>query len=229
MAKQGKKLIAKLEKLTPGKQYELGEAVALLKELATAKFDETVDLSIKLGIDPKKTEQQVKGNVVLPHGLGRSVRVIVLSKGDKVKEAIEAGADQAGAEELIEKIQQGWLDFEAVVATPDMMGQIGKLGKILGRLGLMPTPKKGNVTMEVAKAVKEFKAGRVELKADKFGILHLPVGKASFDAPKIAENIKSVVEAVKKAKPSGIKGTYLESVTISSTMSPGIAVSLAKL
>lgn len=228
MAKTGKKFLEKVKKVVPEKLYELNEAVALVKELATAKFDETVELSIKLGIDPKKTEQAVKGNVVLPNGLGKNIRVLVLCKGDKVKEATEAGADHAGADDLIEKIQQGWIDFEAVIATPDMMGQVGKLGKVLGRAGLMPTPKKGNVTMEVAKAVKEFKAGKVEFKIDKFGIIHSAVGKASFEAAKLNENIRTLVEAIVKAKPAGVKGTYLESVTVSSTMGPGVPVNAAK-
>lgn len=229
MSKVGKKYQAKLKKVTPAKLYDLAEAVALVKELATAKFDETIDLAVKLGVDPKKTEQAVKGMVVLPNGLGRSVRVLVLAKGDKCKEATDAGADFAGAEELIEKIQQGWIDFEAVIATPDLMGQVGKLGKILGRAGLMPTPKKGTVTMDVAKAVKEFKAGKVEFKIDKFGIIHSPVGKASFDAKKLAENVQTLIDAVVKAKPAGVKGAYLESVTVASTMGPGVPVNAAKL
>lgn len=229
MTKTGKKFLAKLKKVVPEKLYDLLDAVALAKELATAKFDETIDLSVKLGIDPKKTEQTVKGNVVLPHGLGKNVRVLVLGKGDKVKEATDAGADFAGAEDLIEKIQQGWTEFDAVIATPDMMGQVGKLGKILGRAGLMPTPKKGNVTMDVAKAVKEVKAGKVEFRIDKFGIIHSPVGKASFEASKLAANIQALVEAITKAKPSGVKGAYLESVTVSSTMGPGVPVNTAKL
>lgn len=228
MVKTGKKFLEKVKKVVPEKFYELAEAMTLVKELATAKFDETVELSIKLGIDPKKTEQAVKGTVVLPNGLGKSIRVLVLCKGDKVKEATEAGADFAGADDLIEKIQQGWTDFEAVIATPDMMGQVGKLGKVLGRAGLMPTPKKGNVTMEVAKAVKEFKAGKVEFKIDKFGIIHSAVGKASFEANKLAENVQALIEAIVKAKPAGVKGTYLESVTVGSTMGPGVPVNAAK-
>ncbi len=207
----------------------LEEAISLLKENAYAKFDETVDMAINLGVDAKKSDQMVRGTVVLPYGTGKKVRVLVFAKGEKEKEAIDAGADFAGAEDIVEKIQQGWLEFDKAVATPDLMGLVGKLGKILGPRGLMPNPKLGTVTFDVAKAVKEIKAGKVEYKVEKAGIVHVPIGKISFDKEKLFENTMAVLKSVVKAKPSTSKGKYLKKITLSSTMGPGIKVDVSKL
>ncbi|MBI4056679.1 MAG: 50S ribosomal protein L1 [Elusimicrobia bacterium] len=212
-----------LEKnLEANKTYSLTDAVGLVKKSANAKFDETVELHIRLGIDPKQSDQQVRGTVLLPHGTGKNKRVAVIAKGEKIKEATTAGADISGAEDLIEKISKGFFDFDVLVATPDAMKDITKLGKVLGPKGLMPNPKSGTVTFDVAKIVKELKAGRVEFKADDYGILHLAVGKASFPENHLCENAHTVLEAVIKAKPAASKGIYLRSITLSSTMGPGV-------
>ncbi len=218
----GKKIELARQKVDKTKEYSLEDAVKLLKEVSFAKFDETVELAVNLGVDPKKSDQMVRGSVLLPHGTGKSVKVLVFAKGEKEKEAREAGADYVGAEDLVEKIQAGWLDFDKVVATPDVMGMVGKLGKILGPRGLMPNPKTGTVTFDVAKAVKELKAGKVEYMVDKAGIVHVPVGKISFENDKIIENIRTVINSILKAKPATSKGKYLKKVSLSSTMGPGI-------
>ena len=225
----GKKLKAVQDKVEPGKEYFLEDAVKLVREFTYTKFDETVDLAVNLGIDPKKSEQMVRGTVVLPHGMGKKVRVLVFAKGEKEKEALDAGADYVGAEDVVEKITKGWLDFDKSVATPDVMGIVGKLGKILGPRGLMPNPKLGTVTFDIARAVKEIKAGKVEYKAEKGGIVHVPIGKASFDADKLMENARSVIHSIIKAKPATSKGKYLKKLSISSTMGPGISVDISSL
>jgi large subunit ribosomal protein L1 len=204
------------------KLYKLEEAVPLLKKIAYAKFNETVEVSMKLGVDPKHADQMVRGTVVLPNGLGKSKRVTVIASGEKVKEARDAGADEVGGEDIVERIAGGWMDFDAVVATPDMMRSVGKLGKVLGPRGLMPNPKTGTVTFEVAKAVKEIKAGKVEFRVDKTGIIHAPCGKIQFEEKNLYENAKTLIEAVIRAKPASSKGKYVKSISISSTMSPGI-------
>lgn len=224
-----KKLNAVKEKIEKNKEYSLEDAIKLVKECCYAKFDETVDLAINLGIDPRKSDQMVRGTIVLPHGIGKKVRVLVFAKGEKEKEAEEAGADYVGLEDLVEKITKGWLDFDKAVATPDVMGTVGKLGKILGPRGLMPNPKLGTVTFDVARAVKEIKAGKVEYKAEKAGIVHIPIGKGSFDSDKLVENARTVIASVIKAKPATSKGKYLKKVSISSTMGPGISVDIASL
>ncbi|MEE8256901.1 MAG: 50S ribosomal protein L1 [Acidobacteriota bacterium] len=206
------------------KPYELSAAMELLKKVAFAKFDETVEVSMALGVDPKHADQMVRGTVQLPHGLGKTVRVIVIASTDKVREAREAGADEAGGDDIVQKIQGGWLDFDAVVATPDMMRSVGKLGRVLGPRGLMPNPKTGTVTFEVAKAVKDVKAGKVEFRVDKGGNIHAPVGKASFEAARLTENASALISSVLRAKPAASKGHYVKSVTVSSTMGPGIPV-----
>ena len=221
---------AKKEMLENGKYYEFDEAVALVKKMATSKFDETIELHIKLGVDSRHADQQVRGAIVLPNGTGRQTRVLVFAKGPKAEEATAAGAEFVGAEDMMEKIQkQNWLDFDAVIATPDMMGVVGRLGKILGPRGLMPNPKTGSVTMDVAKAVQEAKAGKVEYRLDKTNIIHCPVGKASFTEAQLLENVDALVDVIKKAKPAAAKGQYFKSVTLASTMSPGIKLNVAKL
>lgn len=224
-----KKMSAVKSKIDLDKDYSIEEAIAHVKENAFAKFDETVDISVNLGVDPKKSDQMVRGTVVLPYGTGKSVRVLVFAKGEKEKEAKDAGADYVGAEDLVEKIQQGWIEFDKAVATPDLMGLVGKLGKILGPRGLMPNPKLGTVTFDIAKAVKEIKAGKVEYKVEKAGIVHIPVGKVSFDQEKLLENTKAILHSVIKAKPATSKGKYIKKITISSTMGPGIKVDIARL
>jgi large subunit ribosomal protein L1 len=225
----GKKQNIAKEKIEPGKEYSLEDSIKLLKESSYAKFDETVDLAVNLGVDPRKSEQMVRGTVVLPHGIGKKVRVLVFAKGEKEKEALEAGADFVGAEDYVEKINKGWLDFDKSVATPDVMGLVGKLGKILGPRGLMPNPKLGTVTFDIARTVKEIKAGKVEYKAEKAGIVHVPVGKVSFDAERLLENARTVINSIIKARPATSKGKYLKKISISSTMGPGIIVDAASL
>jgi large subunit ribosomal protein L1 len=212
-----------------GKDYALEDAVALIKKTATAKFDEAVEIAVNLGVDPRQADQVVRGTVSLPHGIGKEVRVLVLTKGDKEKEAKDAGADYVGFDEYIKKIQEGWLDFDVIVATPDVMAEVGKLGKILGPRGLMPNPKSGTVTFDVGKAVKEVKAGKIEFRVDKNGIIHVAIGKASFDADKIRENVLAFMDTVVRLKPASSKGQYIKRVTLSSTMGPGIRVDRATL
>lgn len=220
----GKKFNAAIAKVDSSKLYNLDDAVKLVPETTVAKFDESVDLAVRLGVDPKQPEQMVRGTVVLPNGTGKKVRVLVFAKGEKEKEAKDAGADFVGGDDLIEKVSKGWLDFDSIVATPDMMGAVGKLGKVLGPRGLMPNPKLGTVTFDVARAVKEVKAGKIEFKVDKSGNMHVPIGKVSFGVNKLKENLTALLETVVKAKPSTSKGTYLKSITISTTMGPGIKI-----
>jgi large subunit ribosomal protein L1 len=227
--KRGKRYNNALKKLEAAKEYTLAEAVEKVKETAFAKFDETVELSLRTGLDPKKSDQNLRGTVLLPHGTGKKVRVLVFAKAEKEAEAKEAGADYCGSEELIKKVSEGWTDFDVAIATPDMMSQVGKLGKILGVRGLMPNPKTGTVTFDVAKAVKDSKAGKIEYRLDKQGNLHLPVGKKSFDSAKLSANARAVIAEVMRAKPSSAKGTYIKSLSISATMSPGVKISLAEL
>ncbi len=210
--------------MEPGKRYSLREAVELSVSTARAKFDETADVAIKLGVNPKHADQMIRGSVVLPHGLGKTVRVLVFAKGDKEREALDAGADFAGSDDLVEKIKGGWMEFDRVVATPDMMGAVGKLGKILGPRGLMPNPKVGTVTFDVKGAVEELKAGKVEFRVEKAGIVHSPVGKISFGADKLTENILALVESILKLKPASSKGTYLKALSLSTTMGPGVSI-----
>lgn len=224
MPKRGKKYLEALKLVDRSKAYPIAEAIELVKKTNIAKFDATVEVAFRLGVDPKKADQQIRGAVVLPHGTGKVARVLVFAKGEKAKEAEAAGADYVGDTEYINKIQQGWFDFDVVVATPDMMGEVGKLGRILGPKGLMPNPKTGTVTFDVAKAVQEIKAGKVEYRVDKAGNIHVPIGKVSFDNEKLAENFAAVYEAILKAKPAAAKGTYVKNVTITSTMGPGIKV-----
>lgn len=225
----GKKFKEKKKLINSETKYPISEAVVLLKKTASPKFDETIDLAIHLGTDPKKTDQNVRGTFSLPAGTGKKIKMVVLTKSDKYKEAEEAGADFVGADDLIEKISGGWTDFDLVLATPDIMPQIGKLGKVLGRKGLMPNPKSGTVTNDIGKAVKEFKAGKVEFKQDKTANLHVGIGKMSFSEGDIEKNIIAAIETVNKAKPSGLKGVFIKSVTISSTMGPGIKLSASKI
>jgi large subunit ribosomal protein L1 len=224
VAKSGKKFAAAKKKIEAGKKYGLEEAVALVKECAFAKFDETIELALRLGVDPKHADQMVRGAVALPHGVGKTVRVLVFAKGDKEKEAKAAGADFVGAEDLIEKISGGWMEFDQAIATPDLMGQVGKIGRILGPRGLMPNPKVGTVTFDVAKMVKELKAGRVEFRTEKAGIVQLRIGKKSFSPEQLAENAHAVLDLIMKLKPAAAKGTYVRSITVSSTMGPGVDI-----
>lgn len=222
MKKHGKKYRAASEKIEAGRKYDLDSAVVKVKEIAFAKFDETVELTIWLGVDPRKADQLVRGTIVLPHGLGKSKTVLVIAQGDKIKEAEEAGADIVGGEDLVNRIKGGWTDFDAVIATPDMMRLVGGLGKVLGPRGLMPNPKTGTVTPDVTTAVRETKAGKVEYRVDKTGVIHVGVGKVSFDTDKLRDNAKALLEAVVKAKPATAKGKYVKKVNLAATMSPGV-------
>jgi large subunit ribosomal protein L1 len=224
MAKRGKKYIEARQRIEVGKRYPVQEAVSLVVGTVRAKFDETVDAAIRLGVNPAHADQMVRGSVVLPHGLGKSVRVLVFAKGEKEREALEAGADVVGSDDIVEKIKGGWLDFDRVIATPDMMGSVGKLGKILGPRGLMPNPKVGTVTFDVGKAVQELKAGKVEFRVEKAGIVHCPIGKASFGAEKLTENFLALLEMVMKLKPASSKGLYIRNVSLSTVMGPGVKV-----
>jgi large subunit ribosomal protein L1 len=228
MAKHGKKFTAAAAQIQD-RQYSIEEAIPLVQKVKYVKFDETVEMAMRLGVDPKHADQMVRGTVVLPHGLGKSKKVLVIAGADKQKDASDAGADHVGGEEVVEKIIGGWMDFDAVVATPDMMRAVGRLGKVLGPRGLMPNPKTGTVTPNVAQAIKEIKAGKVEFRVDKTGIIHAPVGKTSFPAQSLIENARALVDSVVKAKPSAAKGRYLRSVTVSSTMGPGIAIDTAHI
>jgi large subunit ribosomal protein L1 len=222
MSERGKRYLQSREKIDRTTRYDLDDGLKLLKETGRAKFDESVDMAVRLGVNPKHADQMVRGTVVLPHGVGKAIRILVFAKGEKEKEAQEAGADFVGAEDLVEKITGGWTDFDKAIATPDLMGAVGKLGKILGPRGLMPNPKVGTVTFDVAKAVKELKAGRVEFKVDKSGIIHTTVGKVSFEAEKLKENVLALMDVIVRAKPASSKGTYLKSIAISTTMGPGV-------
>src|SRR6187455_1032600 len=229
MRRRGKKYNAARAQVAVDRLYTIEDAIPLVQKVKFAKFDETVEMSLRLGVDPKHADQMVRGTVVLPHGLGRTKRVLAIAGGEKQKEAQEAGADIVGGEELVEKIMGGWTDFDAVVATPDMMRAVGRLGKVLGPRGLMPNPKTGTVSTDIAKAVKEIKAGKVEFRVDKTGIIHAPVGKISFPTQSLVENAHALVDSVVKAKPSAAKGKYLKSVTVSSTMGPGVAIDTAHI
>lgn len=227
MGKAGKRYKVSSEKVDPEKTYAVDEAFAMLDTFEKAKFDETVDVAVRLGIDAKKSDQQVRGSTGLPNGLGKSVRVIVFAKGEKVKEAMDAGADQVGAEDLIEKIQGGWLEFDKAVATPDMMGAVSKLGRVLGPRGLMPNPKLGTVTFDIGRVVGEQKAGKVEFRTDKASIVHAPIGKRSFGPEKLKQNFNTLMEALIKVKPASAKGAYIRTISVSSTMSPGIKLDVS--
>ncbi|MDD2371434.1 MAG: 50S ribosomal protein L1 [Firmicutes bacterium] len=229
MAKQGKRFVDAVKKIETDKFYDVKEALALVKEVANAKFDETIEAHVRLGVDPRHADQQVRDTVVLPHGTGKNKRILVFAKGEKEKEALDAGADYAGVDEYVTKIQGGWVDFDVVVATPDTMAIVGKLGKILGPRGLMPNPKTGTVTMDVKKAIDEIKAGKIEFRVDKGGILHIGFGKASFDPEKLEDNFRTFMNAVVKVRPSAAKGQYIKSITVKSTMSPGIKVAVAEV
>jgi large subunit ribosomal protein L1 len=224
MAKRGKKYLEAVKLVDRSKAYSVTEAIELVKKTNIAKFDATVEVAFRLGVDPKKADQQIRGAVVLPHGTGKVQRVLVFAKGEKAKEAEAAGADYVGDTDYINKIQQGWFEFDVIVATPDMMGEVGKLGRILGPKGLMPNPKTGTVTFDVAKAVKEIKAGKVEYRVDKAGNIHVPIGKISFDNEKLVDNFTTIYETILKVKPAAAKGTYVKNVTVTSTMGPGIKV-----
>ena len=229
MKRRGKGYQAELAKIDRAQRYPLEEGLKLVHESARAKFDETVDMAVRLGVDPRQADQNIRGTVVLPHGMGKTVRVLAFAKGEKEREAQEAGADIVGAEDLIKKISEGWLDFDKAVATPDMMGAVGKIGKILGPRGLMPNPKTGTVTLDVAKAIKEIKAGKLEFRVDKAGIIHAPIGKVSFGADKLLGNARAVLTSIVRAKPASAKGNYVLGVTLSTTMGPGVKIDLTQV
>lgn len=230
MPKRGKRYQESMKLIDRTHLYDSDEAIDLAQKTAKAKFDETIELAVRLGVDPRHADQQVRGTVVLPHGTGRTERILVIAKGDKVKEAEEAGADFAGGDELVQKIQtENWFEFDVVIATPDMMGVVGRIGRVLGPKGLMPNPKAGTVTFDVAQAVEEIKAGKVEYRVDKAAIINVPIGKASFEKDKLIENFKTLMDAIIKSKPAAAKGRYLKSVTVSSTMGPGVKVNGQKL
>ncbi|MDT3701259.1 MAG: 50S ribosomal protein L1 [Thermincola sp.] len=228
MPKHGKKYETAAKEIDPAALLDPHEAVSLVKKVAPAKFDETVEVAVRLGVDPRHADQQVRGAVVLPHGTGKTSKVLVFAKGEKHKEAENAGADFVGAEDMIEKIQGGWLDFDVAIATPDMMGAVGKLGRVLGPRGLMPNPKTGTVTFDVEKAVNDVKAGKIEYRTDKAGIIHAPIGKVSFDTEKLSDNLRTLIDTLVRAKPAAAKGTYLKSITVSSTMGPGVKINPLK-
>ncbi|MDD4570297.1 MAG: 50S ribosomal protein L1 [Tepidanaerobacteraceae bacterium] len=229
MARHGKKYLEALKQVDRTKLYEVQEAIELVEKTAVKNFDETIEVAIRLGVDPRHADQQVRGTVALPHGTGKTVRVLVFAKGDKVKEAEEAGADFVGSDEIVAKVEGGFLDFDVAVATPDMMGAVGKLGRILGPKGLMPNPKAGTVTFDVGKAIQEIKAGKIEYRVDKTKIVHAPIGKKSFGVDKITDNFKALMDAIIKARPAATKGQYIKSVVISSSMGPGIKINPQKL
>ncbi|GAF66190.1 50S ribosomal protein L1 [Bacillus sp. TS-2] len=229
MANKSKKYQDAVKLIDRELAYQVEEALELVKKTATAKFDETVEVAVRLGVDPKKADQQIRGAVVLPNGTGKTQTVLVFAKGDKAKEAEAAGADFVGDEDYINKINQGWFDFDVIVATPDMMAQVGKLGRVLGPKGLMPNPKTGTVTFDVEKAVNEIKAGKVEYRVDKAGNIHVPIGKVSFESEKLVENFKTIIDTLMKAKPAAAKGTYVKNVTVASTMGPGVRVNASAL
>ncbi|HXG51022.1 MAG TPA: 50S ribosomal protein L1 [candidate division Zixibacteria bacterium] len=229
MSGSGKGYRAALAKVDRTRRYALEEALKLVKEIARAKFDETVEMAVRLGVDPRQADQNIRGTVNLPHGMGKPVRVLAFAKGEKEKEAREAGADFVGSDDLIKKISEGWLDFDKAVATPDMMGAVGRIGKILGPRGLMPNPRTGTVTMEIGKAVREIKAGKLEFRVDKAGNVHVPIGKASFSAEQLIDNAKAVLASILRAKPASAKGNYVRGVTVATTMGPGVKIDLSQV
>ncbi len=226
MARHGKKYLEALKLVDRSRAYPVGEAIALAKQTSTVRFDASIEAHLRLGVDPRHADQMVRGTVVLPHGTGKVVRVAVFAQGDKAQEAMRAGADVVGAEDLVKRIEAGWLEFDVALATPDMMGQVGRLGRILGRRGLMPNPKAGTITFDLDRTIREVKAGRVEFRVDKTGIVHVPIGKVSFEDTALVENLATLVDAVVRAKPAGAKGQYLRSLTVASTMGPGIRVDI---
>ncbi len=226
MTRHGKKFVEAAKLVEPGKAYSPAEAADLIKETSTTKFDATIEAHLRLGVDPRHADQMVRGTVVLPHGTGRAVRVAVFAQGEKALEAQKAGADEVGAEDLVKKIEGGWLDFDVALATPDSMAMVGRLGKILGRRGLMPNPKAGTITFDLERAIREVKSGRVEFKVDKGAIVHVPIGRVSFEAGQIVDNLATLIDAINRAKPSGAKGTYLRTLSVASTMGPGIRVDI---
>ncbi|MDQ4036396.1 MAG: 50S ribosomal protein L1 [Chloroflexota bacterium] len=226
MTRRGKKYVEAARLVEPERRYEIGEACELLPKLSLSKFDGTVELHLRLGVDPRHADQLVRGTVVLPHGTGRTLRVIVFAQGEKAQEALRAGADDVGSDDLVKKIDDGWFEFDVAIATPDMMGTVGRLGKKLGPRGLMPNPKSGTVTFDIERAVSEIKSGRVEFKVDRAGIVHVPVGKASFSPDQLTANVATLVDAVNRAKPSGAKGTYMRTLTLAPTMGPGVRVDI---